>query len=64
MTREEWKQFRGSSESPDQIMLSVKTDPAYALTVRWRTDVGVKEGFALYRKKGSGEAWQRAQALL
>ena len=51
MTREEWKPFRGSSALPDQIMLSVKSDPAYALTVRWRTDIAVKEGYALYRKK-------------
>ncbi|MBQ6023790.1 MAG: metallophosphoesterase [Clostridia bacterium] len=62
MTREEWKNFRGSIDAPDQIMLSVKTDPAYAITVRWRTDVSVEKGFALYRKKGSGEAWQRADA--
>ncbi len=62
MTREEWKPFRGSQQTPDQIMLSVKGDPARSLTVRWRACVTAGPGYALYRKKGSAEPWLRAEA--
>ena len=62
MTREEWKRFRGSAPTPDQVMLSVKDDPAYAITVRWRADVSVAEGWALYRKRGTDDVWRRAAA--
>ena len=64
MTREEWKKLRGSGPAPDQIMLSVKTDPAYAMTVRWRTCTEIKEGYALYRRRGSADVWQRADACV
>ena len=62
MTREEWKTFRGSAPTPDQIMLSVKDDPAYALTVRWRTCTDITEGWALYRKRGTDDVWRKAAA--
>lgn len=62
MTREEWKPFRGSQPVPDQVMLSVKTDPAYAITVRWRASTQVGFGYALFRRQGSTEPWQRADA--
>lgn len=47
---------------PDQIMLSIKTDPAHRMTVRWRTDASVPDGYALYRPAGSDEKWRRADA--
>ena len=62
MTAEMWKNIRGSKNTPDQIMLSVKNDPAENMTVRWRTDVSVTEGYALYRKKDSTDEWMRADA--
>lgn len=62
ITKEEWKKIRGSKVSPDHIMLSIKGDAAKTMTVTWRTDVSVEEGFALYRKKGSDSEWLRAQA--
>ena len=64
MTKEEWKRIRGSGPSPDQIMLSIKSDPAYAVTVRWRACAEVREGYALYRVKGSGGTWQPAPATV
>ncbi|MBR3768032.1 MAG: metallophosphoesterase [Clostridia bacterium] len=62
MTAQEWKKIRGSSESPDQIMLSINGDPSSSMTVRWRCDVSVTEGYALYRKAGSGDEWIKAEA--
>lgn len=64
MTKAEWKAFRGAGRHPDQIMLSVNGDPAREITVRWRTDISVQSGFALYRPAGSGAAWQRAEAIV
>ncbi|MBQ7637558.1 MAG: metallophosphoesterase family protein [Clostridia bacterium] len=63
ITRAQWKTFRGSKEYPDQVMLSIKGDPSRSMTVRWRTDAAVKEGFALYREKGSTGPWMRADAV-
>lgn len=63
MTAEMWKNIRGSKNEPDQIMLSVKNDPAENMTVRWRTDVSIETGYALFRKADSGEAWTRADAV-
>ncbi len=62
MTAEMWKNIRGSKNEPDQIMLSVKLDPAENMTVRWRTDISIEEGFALFRKQGSADEWKRADA--
>lgn len=62
MTKEQWKKIRGSSPQPDQIMLSIKNDPSSAMTVRWRTDVGIEEGFVLFRKKGSSDEWTKVNA--
>lgn len=61
ITKEEWKNIRGSSPKPDQIMLSIKGDATHSMTVRWRTDITVTEGYALYREVGT-ETWQRADA--
>lgn len=63
MTREEWKKIRGSKCTPDQILLSIKGDAAREMTVRWRTDTTVTDGWALYRKLGSADAWKKADAL-
>ena len=35
---------------PDQIMLSIKGDAARSMTVRWRTDITVEDGYALWMK--------------
>lgn len=61
ITKEEWKNIRGSKETPDHIMLSINGNAAHTMTVTWRTDVGISNGYALYRKKGTDE-WQRADA--
>ena len=60
--RARWKALRGSSAAPDQIMLSVKGDPARTMTVRWRTDACVEAGFALYREAETEGPWRRAEA--
>ena len=49
MTKEQWKPLRGSSPTPDQIMLSIKGDPAREMTVRWRVSEDVTNGYALFR---------------
>ncbi len=61
ITREQWKSIRGSSPCPDQIMLSIKGDASRNMTLRWRTDTTVENGFALYKKPGE-ENWQKADA--
>ena len=53
MTPKEWKKIRGSAKQPDQIMLSIKADPADSITVRWRTDINIKSGYVLFRVKGT-----------
>lgn len=62
ITREEWKNIRGSSPSPDQIMLSIKGDASSSIAIRWRTDITVNEGFVLYKEQNEAE-WHRAEAL-
>lgn len=62
ISKQDWKKIRGSKLTPDHIMLSVKGDPAKTLTVTWRTDVAVENGYALYRKKGTDGNWLRADA--
>lgn len=47
------KPFRGSTQMPDHIMLSISDDPATTMTVTWRTDISVTEGFVLCREEGS-----------
>lgn len=61
ITKEQWKSIRGSSPRPDQIMLSIKGDASSSMTVRWRTDTTVKEGYALCRKIGDSD-WQKFEA--
>lgn len=63
MTKEEWKNIRGSMPVPDQILLSIKGDPARGMTVRWRTCPEAGHGYALYRRVGTDDAWLRAEAL-
>ncbi len=62
ITKAEWKNIRGSKPQPDQIMLSIKGDASRSMTVRWRTDTTVENGYALYREKGA-EEWMKADAL-
>lgn len=64
MTKEEWKRIRGSKCEPDQILLSIKGDAAHSMTVRWRTCTDIKDGYALYRKKGSDDEWQKAENII
>jgi hypothetical protein len=61
ITKQEWKNIRGSKASPDQIMLSIKGDAAHSMTVRWRTDTTVATGYVLLRPVGEGE-WQKIDA--
>ncbi len=61
ITKEEWKKIRGSSPTPDQIMLSIKGNASSSMAIRWRTDISVNEGFALYREKGT-EKWLKTDA--
>lgn len=63
ITKAEWKNIRGSSPAPDQIMLSIKGDAAHSMTVRWRTDTTVKSGYVSFRKLGEAQ-WQKAEALV
>ena len=63
ITKTEWKNVRGSKPQPDQIMLSIKGDAAHSMTVRWRTDLTVENGYALYRKAGT-ENWEKADAFI
>lgn len=60
MTREEWKNIRGSKCEPDQIFLSIKGNAACSMTVRWRTCTDIKEGYVLFRKQGSAEEWKKS----
>ena len=55
ISREEWKSLRGSQKNPDHIMLSIKGNPETSMTVTWRTDVCITDGYALCRKKGCDE---------
>ena len=64
MTKQEWKNIRGSKSSPDQIMLSIKKDASEQMTVRWRTSDEITDGWALYRKAGSTDEWKKADASL
>ena len=59
ITRARWKALRGSSAAPDQIMLSIKGDPARSMTVRWRTDPAIGTGFVLYREAETEGPWLR-----
>ena len=42
-------------------MLSIKGDAAHSMTVRWRTDLTVTSGYALYRECGTQD-WKKADA--
>lgn len=60
ITKEEWKNFRGSQKSPDHIMLSINGNAETSMTVTWRTCTEIESGYALYREIGS--KWRRAGA--
>lgn len=64
MTAQEWKKIRGSGKQPDQIMLSIKGDPSESMTVRWRCDICVTEGYVLFREAEKNEEWQRTEAKI
>lgn len=49
------KPVRGSTESPDHIMLSISDDAKTTMTVTWRTDASIKDGFVLCREDGSND---------
>ena len=47
------KPVRGSGDSPDHIMLSVRGDAATTMTVTWRTRIENTDGYVLYWADGS-----------
>ena len=55
ITREEWKDFRGSKKTPDHIMLSVKGNACTDMGVTWRCSTDVTDGHVSVRKKGVPE---------
>ena len=61
ISREEWKSFRGSQKKPDHIMLTVKGNPETSMTVTWRTDIAIENGYALCRAVGT-DNWIRFDA--
>jgi hypothetical protein len=61
ISKEDWKNIRGSQKKPDHIMLSINGNPETSMTVKWRTDVSVKSGYASYREIGKTE-WKKAEA--
>jgi len=62
MTREKWKKIRGSSDTPDHIMLSIKGDAATQRTVKWRTDASAQNGYVCFRRVDESE-YRRQEAL-
>ena len=62
ITKEAFKRLRGSAPAPDQVLLTLKGDPARMRAVRWRTDVTVTEGFVLLRPAGSAGRERRVEA--
>lgn len=57
ITKEEWKKFRGSSSSPDHIMISIIGDAQTEMAVTWRTSTDITDGYVLYRKAGSNDEY-------
>ncbi len=55
------KPIRGSTPTPDHIMLSINGDAKTSMTVTWRTSEEVKNGYAEFRESGSSET-RRVQA--
>ncbi len=49
------KPVRGSTPSPDHIMLSISDDAKTTMTVTWRTSTDVPSGYTLCKKEGSDE---------
>lgn len=49
------KPIRGSSKTPDHIMLSINGDPKTSMTVTWRTSIEVTDGYVICRETDGGE---------
>ena len=56
-----YKPDRGSTASPDHIMISFCGDPKSEMAVSWRTDISADDGYVLYGEKG--EEFKRADAV-
>ena len=56
-----YKPDRGSTASPDHIMLSFCGNPQSEIAVSWRTDVSAEDGYVLYGEKGKKQ--ERADAV-
>ncbi len=61
ISKKEWKKIRGSKKEPDHIMLSINGNPESTMTVTWRTDSAIPDGYAEYRELGA-EKWNRTVA--
>lgn len=57
-----YKPERGSTPSPDHIMLAFCGDAKSEMSVIWRTSTDVKNGYILYRKENSTE-WLKKDAV-
>ena len=56
-----YKPERGSTPSPDHIMLSFCGDAKTEMAITWRTSADVDSGYILYRKKDSSD-WTKAES--
>ncbi len=57
-----YKPERGSTPSPDHIMLAFCGDAKSEMSVIWRTSTDVENGYILYCKDGTDE-WQKSDAV-
>lgn len=57
-----YKPERGSTTSPDHIMLAFCGDAKSEMSVIWRTSTDVKNGYILYRRENSTE-WLKKDAV-
>lgn len=56
-----YKPERGSTPSPDHIMLSFCGDAKTEMAITWRTSAEVDSGYVLYRKKNEAD-WLKAES--
>ena len=56
-----YKPERGSTPSPDHIMLSFCGDAKTEMAITWRTSADVDSGYVLYRKKDSSD-WTKEES--
>lgn len=61
ITKDEWKNFRGSKNLPDHIMLSINGNAETSMTVTWRACTNIDSGYVLYREIGC-DKWHKAAA--